>query len=74
MVSIRIFDYCYLVSIRRTEELHKVLKKGPQAVYCGFDPTADSLHVGHLLTIMALLHCQRGGHAVIPVVCIRQGV
>ena len=32
-----------------------------QCFYCGFDPTADSLHVGNLLSIMALLHCQRAG-------------
>ena len=30
--------------------------------YCGFDPTADSLHVGSLVPIMALIHMQRAGH------------
>lgn len=38
------------------------LKKESTAGYIGFDPTADSLHVGHLTQIMTLLHFQRAGH------------
>ncbi|MEJ6979812.1 tyrosine--tRNA ligase [Pedobacter sp. P351] len=38
------------------------LKKGMTAGYIGFDPTADSLHVGHLTQIMTLIHFQRAGH------------
>lgn len=38
------------------------LLKGPTAGYIGFDPTADSLHIGHLAQIMTLLHFQRAGH------------
>ncbi|MDE3074076.1 MAG: tyrosine--tRNA ligase [Chloroflexota bacterium] len=34
----------------------------PLTAYCGFDPTADSLHMGHLMGIMALMHLQRAGH------------
>lgn len=37
-------------------------------VYVGFDPTADSLHIGHLLSIVALLHFQRHGYQPIAVV------
>ncbi|KAB0399074.1 hypothetical protein E2I00_011877, partial [Balaenoptera physalus] len=37
----------------------------PQTIYCGFDPTADSLHVGHLLALLGLFHFQRAGHNVI---------
>ncbi|MCG3199423.1 MAG: tyrosine--tRNA ligase [Candidatus Omnitrophica bacterium] len=37
-------------------------------VYCGFDPTADSLHAGNLVAIQALSHFQRAGHSVIAVV------
>ncbi|OWF44251.1 tyrosine--tRNA ligase, mitochondrial-like [Mizuhopecten yessoensis] len=44
-----------------TPELVKRLSK-PVTVYCGFDPTAESLHIGNLLAVVALLHCQRGGH------------
>lgn len=42
-----------------TEEL---LAKEPTAGYIGFDPTADSLHVGHLVQVMTLLHFQEAGH------------
>ncbi|XP_064603054.1 tyrosine--tRNA ligase, mitochondrial-like isoform X2 [Liolophura sinensis] len=45
-----------------TARLLQQLESAPQSVYCGFDPTADSLHIGNLLTIIALLHCQRAGH------------
>lgn len=48
-----------------TEEL---LNKGPVTGYIGFDPTADSLHVGHLTQIMTLIHFQRAGHTPIALV------
>ena len=38
------------------------------AVYVGFDPTADSLHTGNLMTIMALLHFRHAGYQPIAVV------
>ncbi len=38
------------------------LKKQVRSGYIGFDPTADSLHVGHLVQIMTLVHFQRAGH------------
>lgn len=40
----------------------------PQTIYCGFDPTGDSLHVGHLLALLSLFHFQRAGHNVIALV------
>ncbi|XP_024887256.1 tyrosine--tRNA ligase, mitochondrial isoform X1 [Temnothorax curvispinosus] len=51
-----------------TNEIVDLLKKAPQCVYAGFDPTADSLHVGNLLVLMNLLHWQRAGHQVIALV------
>jgi tyrosyl-tRNA synthetase len=39
-----------------------------QTCYCGFDPTASSLHIGNLLALIALIHCQRKGHT--PIVLI----
>ena len=42
-----------------TEEL---LNKGMASGYIGFDPTADSLHVGSLAQIMTMIHFQRAGH------------
>lgn len=49
-------------------ELADTLEKGPITLYCGFDPTADSLHIGSLLPIMGLAHFQRAGHRVIALV------
>ncbi|XP_075712086.1 tyrosine--tRNA ligase, mitochondrial [Rhinoderma darwinii] len=49
-------------------QLPELLSAGPQTVYCGFDPTADSLHVGNLLAVLGLLHFHRAGHHVIAVV------
>jgi tyrosyl-tRNA synthetase len=47
--------------------LRKLLAE-PVTCYAGFDPTAATLHVGHLLPIMALMHMQRAGHRVIALV------
>lgn len=44
------------------------LNQGPVAGYVGFDPTADSLHVGHLVQIMLLVHLQRAGHTPIALI------
>ena len=38
------------------------LMEGPQAAYVGIDPTADSLHIGHLVSVMILRHFQNCGH------------
>ena len=40
----------------------------PRAVYCGFDPTADSLHLGHLVPLLVLKRLQQGGHRPIALV------
>jgi tyrosyl-tRNA synthetase len=44
------------------------LMEGPQAAYVGIDPTADSLHIGHLVSVMILKHFQRCGHKPIALV------
>ena len=49
-------------------ELRKTLAEEKVTAYVGFDPTADSLHVGHLMGIMALAHLQRAGHRPIALV------
>ncbi|XP_025601738.2 tyrosine--tRNA ligase, mitochondrial [Athalia rosae] len=49
-------------------EVINLLNAAPQTVYAGFDPTADSLHVGNLLVLLNLLHWQRSGHHVIALV------
>ncbi|KAE8613202.1 hypothetical protein XENTR_v10007623 [Xenopus tropicalis] len=48
--------------------LYELLGSGPQTAYCGFDPTADSLHVGNLLAVLGLIHFHRAGHNVIAVI------
>jgi len=45
-----------------TDALAKRLAEGPTALYCGFDPTADSLHVGNLVPLFALRRFQLAGH------------
>ena len=49
------------------EQLSQRLAKGPLTLYCGFDPTADSLHVGHLVPLIALRRFQDVGHHPIAV-------
>jgi len=44
------------------------LQKGMASAYIGFDPTADSLHIGHLVGVMMLKHFQRAGHRPIALV------
>ena len=48
-----------------TEGAEETLINEKVTAYIGFDPTADSLHVGHLLPIMVLVHLQRYGHTPI---------
>lgn len=50
------------------EPLRELLSKESVTFYIGFDPTADSLHVGHLMGVMAMVHMQRYGHRPIAVV------
>ena len=47
------------------EEMVERLEKDRACCYIGFDPTADSMHVGHLIPLMGLAHMQRGGHRII---------
>ncbi|GGC93928.1 tyrosine--tRNA ligase 1 [Thalassobacillus devorans] len=50
------------------EGLKKHLAENQVTLYCGFDPTADSLHIGHLLPILMLKRFQRAGHRPIALV------
>src|SRR5437667_12893191 len=51
-----------------TEGLAELLGKESLTAYIGFDPTASSLHVGSLLTLMGLARLQRFGHTPIAIV------
>ncbi|HEX3004231.1 MAG TPA: tyrosine--tRNA ligase [Angustibacter sp.] len=48
--------------------LRQALADGPITAYCGFDPTAPSLHFGNLVQLIVLRHLQRAGHRVICLV------
>lgn len=48
--------------------LRRALADGPITVYCGFDPTAPSLHIGNLVQLITLRHLQRAGHRVLCLV------
>ncbi|WP_270887833.1 tyrosine--tRNA ligase [Pedococcus sp. 5OH_020] len=48
--------------------LREALADGPVTAYCGFDPTAPSLHFGNLVQLVVLRHLQRAGHRVICLV------
>ena len=51
----------FIAQITFEDELYEQLKN-PTTFYVGFDPTADSLHIGHYIPIMAMAHMQRAGH------------
>lgn len=50
------------------DALRDHLAQGPVTLYCGFDPTAASLHHGHLVQLLLLRHLQRAGHRVVALV------
>ncbi|HAV7019467.1 TPA: tyrosine--tRNA ligase [Escherichia coli] len=50
------------------EALAERLAQGPIALYCGFDPTADSLHLGHLVPLLCLKRFQQAGHKPVALV------
>ncbi len=50
------------------QEIKELLGKEKVTFYIGFDPTADSLHVGHFMQIMTMMHMQRHGHIPIALV------
>ena len=52
----------FVKQITFEEDLYKLLGSEQVPFYVGFDPTADSLHVGHFLVLMAMAHMQRAGH------------
>ena len=61
----------YVKQIVFEDELYELLGRESVTFYTGYDPTADSLHVGHFVALMAMAHMQRAGHR--PVVLIGGG-
>lgn len=52
----------FLHQLTHEDEIAELLAKEKITFYIGFDPTADSLHVGHFLGMMVMAHMQRAGH------------
>ncbi|WP_300667561.1 tyrosine--tRNA ligase [Desulfoluna sp.] len=61
-------DRGFVDNTTHEEELAAYLSTPGRRCYIGFDPTGSSLHVGHLVTVMALCHMQRAGHCPIALV------
>src|SRR5690554_3080678 len=58
----------FLQQVTFEEELRELLATEKVTVYLGIDPTADSLHVGHLMGVMALAYLQRAGHRPVGII------
>ena len=52
----------FLKQLSHEDEIKELLEKEKITFYIGFDPTADSLHVGHFIALMVMSHMQRAGH------------
>lgn len=52
----------YIEQCTHEDQIKELLNKEKITFYIGFDPTADSLHVGHFIQIMVMTHMQRAGH------------
>ena len=52
----------FIAQVSHEEEIREMLEKEKITFYIGFDPTADSQHVGHFIALMAMAHMQRAGH------------
>ncbi len=61
----------FIEQITHEDEIIKMLNNEKVTFYIGFDPTADSLTVGHYMTLMAMSHMQRAGHR--PIVLVGGG-
>ncbi|MBR3457120.1 MAG: tyrosine--tRNA ligase [Selenomonadaceae bacterium] len=58
----------FIAQCTNEEELRKLFDEEQVTFYIGFDPTADSLHAGHFIALMAMAHMQRAGHRPICLV------
>lgn len=61
----------YLAQVTHEEEVKNLLENKNVTFYIGFDPTADSLHVGHFIQLMVMSHMQQAGHR--PIVLLGGG-
>jgi tyrosyl-tRNA synthetase len=72
MMSDNAFDILqergFIAQVTDEAAVRKMLAGGPITFYVGFDGTADSMHAGHLVPVMAMMHLQRAGHRPIGLV------
>ena len=61
----------YIKQCSHPEELRELMGREKLTFYIGFDPTADSLHIGHYVALMTMAHMQRAGHR--PIVLLGNG-
>ena len=61
-------NYRGLIKDYSNEEEIRELLSTPQTIYCGFDPSASSMHIGNFVMIATLMRLQRAGHRIIAVV------
>ncbi|WP_430884673.1 tyrosine--tRNA ligase [Fusibacter sp. JL216-2] len=61
----------FIEQITHEEEVKELLAKESVTFYIGFDPTADSLHLGHFVQVMVMKHMQNAGHK--PIALIGEG-
>ena len=52
----------FIAQVTYEDDLRRAFDEGMVTFYTGFDPTADSLHIGHYIPVMAMAHLQRAGH------------
>ncbi len=75
MSSKNVFDVLkergYLAQVTHEDEVRELLGNESVTFYIGFDPTADSLHVGHFIQVMVMMHMQKAGHR--PIVLVGGG-
>lgn len=58
----------YVEQATHEDEIRELLGKESVTFYIGFDPTADSLHVGHFIQVMVMMHMQQAGHRPIALI------
>jgi tyrosyl-tRNA synthetase len=57
----------FIAQVTHEEKIREILGRDGVTFYIGFDPTADSLHVGHFLQLIVMSHMQRAGHRPIAI-------
>ena len=61
----------FIEQITHEKEVKELFEKESVPFYIGFDPTADSLHIGHFVSMMVASHMQKNGHK--PIILIGGG-